>query len=48
MATRRITDIPGFPVPKPVGALARPGADIPVVLIAIEAIATVETTSQRS
>ena len=33
-----------FPGPKPARAMARFGADIPGVLVAIEAIATVETT----
>ena len=35
-----------FPGPKPARAMARFGADIPGVLVAIEAIATVESTSQ--
>jgi 2-iminobutanoate/2-iminopropanoate deaminase len=35
-----------FPGPKPARAMARFGADIPGVLVAIEAIATVETTNQ--
>jgi 2-iminobutanoate/2-iminopropanoate deaminase len=34
-----------FPGPKPARAMARFGADIPGVLVAIEAIATVGTTS---
>ena len=32
-----------FPGPKPARAMARFGADIPGVLVAVEAIATVET-----
>jgi len=35
-----------FPGPKPARAMARFGAEIPGVLVAIEAIATVETASQ--
>ena len=34
-----------FPGPKPARAMARFGADIPGVLVAIEAIATVETAT---
>ena len=37
-----------FPGAKPARAMARFGADIPGVLVAIEAIATVETNSDRS
>jgi 2-iminobutanoate/2-iminopropanoate deaminase len=36
-----------FPGPKPARAMARFGADIPGVLVAIEAIATVETTNEE-
>jgi 2-iminobutanoate/2-iminopropanoate deaminase len=37
-----------FPGPKPARAMARFGADIPGVLVAIEAIATVGTTDHRT
>src|SRR5258707_9221078 len=37
-----------FPGPKPARSMARFGADIPGVMVAIEAIATVETPNQSS